>query len=199
MEIKFTEGFFKSLIRLETHQRWYWKTFDFIRYDLPNGIKNIFFFWKVIWNFRSWDSSFQMRVLARSLEPLADCLETGNEVEETRLKKVAKIRRAVEILNRQGDDDYIALAEEKLGYLVDSAYMFNETPVEIAKANSAIFKLTDELEKAEWDELFEILKGQNHSEYSALLEEDKNKEDNDRCEDLWTNWFNGSGMKHWWD
>lgn len=197
MKIKFTEGFFKSLERLSNRNRWYWKTWDFIRYDFPNGIKNIFFFWRVIWKFRRWDSSFQLMILAKSLEPLADCLETGNEVEETRLKKVAKIRRAIEILNRQGNGDYIEYAEEKLGYEVDSSCLFGETPVEIAKANSKVFNLADELESAEWNELWEILKGQDHSEYVGLLDEDKKKDVRD--EDLWYNWYNGSGMKHWWD
>lgn len=197
MKIKFTEGFFKSLERLSNRNRWYWKTWDFIRYDFPNGIKNIFFFWRVIWKFRRWDSSFQLMILAKSLEPLADCLEIGNEVEETRLKKVAKIRRAIEILNRQGNGDYIEYAEEKLGYEVDSSCLFGETPVEIAKANSKVFNLADELESAEWNELWEILKGQDHSEYVGLLDEDKKKDVRD--EDLWYNWYNGSGMKHWWD
>lgn len=197
MKIKFTEGFFKSLKRLSNRNRWYWKTWDFIRYDFPNGIKNIFFFWGVIWKFRKWDSSFQLLILAKSLEPLADCLETGNEVEETRLKKVAKIRRAIEILNRQGNGDYIEYAEEKLGYEVDSSCLFRETRVEIAKANSKIFNLADELESSEWNELWEIFKGQDHSEYAGLLDEDKKKDVRD--EDLWYNWYNGSGMKYWWD
>ena len=92
MEIKFTDTFFKSLEKMNSRERWYWKTWDFFRYDLPKGIKNIFFFWRVIWNYRSWDSSFQMRIFARSLEPLAHTLEYhGMEVDGPRLKKVAKI------------------------------------------------------------------------------------------------------------
>lgn len=197
MEVKYTEGFFKSLKRILNRRTWYWKILDFIRYDLPNGIKNIFFFWRVIWNFRGWDSSFQMRVLARSLEPLAKCLETGNEVEVTRLRKVEKIRRAIEILNLQAKDDYIELAEKKLGYEVDCSSIFLETPLEISEANSVIFKLSDELERSEWEELFHILKGQDHNEYVKLADSDQEKEDRDP--DLWENWYDGSGLKHWWD
>jgi hypothetical protein len=197
MEIKFTEGFFKSLKSLVNRQRWYWKIWDFIRYDLPTGIKNIFFFWKVIWKFRDYDSTFQMRILARSLEPLADCLKDGNEVAVTRLKKIEKIQRAIEILNNHGNDSYIEVAEKQLGYEVDSSHFFiGEEPVEVAKANSKIFKLADELETAEWEELFEILKGQPHSEYVALAEEDSKKEDRDI--NLWTTWYDGSGLKYWW-
>ena len=43
MEIKFADTFFKSLERMVNRQKWYWQTWDFLRYDLPNGVKNIFF------------------------------------------------------------------------------------------------------------------------------------------------------------
>ena len=51
MEVKFADTFFKSLERMVNRQKWYWQTLDFLRYDLHNGVKNIFFFWKVIWNY----------------------------------------------------------------------------------------------------------------------------------------------------
>lgn len=197
MEVKYTEGFFKSLKRIVNRRSWYWKILDFIQYDLPNGIKNILFFWKEVWNYRGWDSSFQLRLLAKSLGPLADQLEIGNEVEVTRLKKVEKIRRAIEILNHQANDNYIELAEKQLGLSVDCTHMFEESPKEIEEVNKKIFDLSDILEKDQWDELFHILKGQDHREYVKLVDIDREKEDRDP--DLWENWYDGSGMKHWWD
>jgi hypothetical protein len=204
MEIKFADTFFKSLERMVNRQKWYWKTWDFLRYDLPNGVKNIFFFWGVIWRYRSWDSSFQMRILARSLEPLAHTLEHhGNEVDGPRLKKVAKIKRAIEILNHQVNDDYIALAEEKLGSTVNHSYGIfgdkdeEDEPLEIKEMNRKIFALSSELEEQEWDELFTILRGQNHNAYVMLC--DKAKEEGDINRDIWDQWFDGSGMRGWWD
>jgi len=197
MEIKFTDSFFKSFKKMINQERWYWKTWDFFRYDLNNGIRNIFFFWKVIWNFRSWDYTFQMRLLSRSLEPLADQLTKGTEVEVTRLKKLAKIKRVIEILNHQSDCDYIELAEKTLKYEVDSSFMFSTEPDDIAELNKAIFHLSDELEKSEWAELWTLLQGQDHSEYCKLVEEDKLQEIHN--DDLWSEWYDGSGLNHWWD
>jgi hypothetical protein len=206
MEIKFADSFFDSFTRMINRERWYWKTWDFFRYDLPKGIKNIFFFWRVIWRYRSWDSSFQMTLLARSLEPLAHTLEYhGNEVDGPRLKKVAKIKRAIEILNRQSNDDYIELAEEQLGYKVDTSYgIFGDKPYddeteEIKVNNSKIFNLSNELQEKEWAELFAILKGQDHTHYVMLLDKAKIEGTDLKSEDLWNKWYDGSGMKHWWD
>lgn len=206
MEIKFTDTFFKSFKKMIAHEKWYWKTWDFFRYDLHNGIKNIFFFWKVIWRYRSWDSSFQMRILARSLEQLAHTLEYhGNEVDEPRLKKVAKIKRAIEILNRQANDDYIKLAEEKLGYDVDLTHSIfgdkseSEEPTEIKEMNRKIYDLSHELEEKEWKELWKIFEGQEHSHYVMLLDKAKANNVDLQSEDLWNKWFDGSGMRGWWD
>jgi hypothetical protein len=202
MEVKFADSFFESLERMVNRERWYWKVWDFFRYDLPKGVKNIFFFWKVIWNYRSWDSHFQMRILARSLEPLAHTLEHhGNEVDGPRLKKVAKIKRAIEILNRQGEDNYLELAEKELGYTVNYEYgLFGKDepePEEITKANRKLFNLSKELEDKEWKELWKIFEGQEISHFIMLC--DKAKADNEKTDDLWNRWFDGSGMKGWWD
>jgi hypothetical protein len=206
MEIKFADTFFKSLERMVNRQKWYWKTWDFIRYDLPNGVKNIFFFWKVIWRYRSWDSSFQMRILARSLEPIAHTLEHhGNEVDGPRLKKVAKIKRAIEILNRQSNDDYIELAEEALGYKVNLSYGIfgnkeeEDEPSTIKEMNSKIYDLSHKLEEEEWKELWTIFNGQEHSHYVMLLDKAKSQNIDLKTEDVWDKWFDGSGMKGWWD
>jgi hypothetical protein len=204
MKIKIADTFLDSVKNMIDRQQWYWKVLDFIRYDLPNGIKNIFFFWKVIWQYRSWDSSFQMRILARSLEPLAHTLEHyGNEIDGPRLKKVAKIKRAIEILNLQANTDYISLAEEKLSQEVNIEYGIlgtlpeDEEPLEIKETNRKIFELANELEKKEWEELFSILKGQDHTAFIMLC--DRAKTEGHASEDLWDQWYDGSGMKHWWD
>ncbi len=75
--------------------------------------------------------------------------------------------------------------------------MFEESPKEIEEVNKKIFDLSDILEKDQWDELFHILKGQDHGEYIKLVDIDREKEDRDP--DLWENWYDGSGLKHWWD
>ena len=49
----------------------------------------------------------------------------------------------------------------------------------------------------EWDELFKILKGQDYKEYRKLVKLDKKKEI--KNDNLWDEWFDGSGIKGWWD
>lgn len=204
MDVKFAPSFFESLKKLRRHNTWWYKTYSFFRYDLIRGIKNIFFFWRVIWNFRSWDSNFQMKILARSLEPLAHTLEHyGNEVEVPRMKKVAKIKRAIEILNNHTEDNYIELAEKELGYEIDMTYGFlgtkdgEEEPQEIQDANERIYSLADEKKDNEWDELWRIFRGQEYSAYQMLM--DRMTKEERRKKDYWSLWFDGTDMRGWWD
>jgi hypothetical protein len=198
MEVKFADSFWESLDRMIKRERWYWKIWDFFRYDLPKGIKNIIFFWNVIWNFRNWDSTYNLRILARSLEPLRDSIINGMEVDGPRLKKVAKIERAIEILNNIADDKYTDIAESELGYEVDTTFTFDDDePDEIKKANRKIYDLSREIEEKEWEELWKIFNGQQHSQYIMLL--DRMTDEEKKKEDVWDKWFDGSDMRRWWN
>jgi hypothetical protein len=198
MEVKFADSFWKSLDRMVKRERWYWKTWDFLRYDIPKGIKNIIFFWKVIWNFRPWDYTYNLKIFAKSLEPLRDSIINGNEVDVPRLKKVAKIERAIEILNNITEDRYTDIAEAQLGYEVNSEFIFrDDEPEEIKEANKKIWDLSREIEDKEWKELWPIFQGQEHSQYVMLL--DKMTPEQRKDDDVWGNWYDGSGMGHWWD
>ena len=88
------------------------------------------------------------------------------------------------------DDRYIDLAEESLGEMVLHDWEFQEldngnfslidkdTPEE-KEHNRSVINLSRKIEKDEWDELFEILKGQG----------DLNSHEE----------FDGSNIKSWWD
>lgn len=198
MEVKFADSFWESLDRIVKKERWYWKTWDFLRYDIPKGIKNIIFFWKVIWNFRPWDFTYNLRIFAKSLEPLKDSIKNGYEVDVTRLKKVAKIERAIEILNNITEDKYNDIAESQLGYGVNSEFIFrDDEPEEIKEANRKIYDLSREIEDKEWKEIWTIFQGQEHSHYVILL--NKITPEQRKKEDAWSNWYDGSGMGHWWN
>jgi hypothetical protein len=198
MEVKFADSFWKSLDKMNKRERWYWKTWDFFRYDLPKGIKNIIFFWKVIWNYRPWDSTYSLRILSRSLETLKDSINRGYEIDETRLKKVAKIERAIEILENITEDLYIDIAESHLGYEVDTTFTFrDDEPEEVKNANRKIYDLSREIEDKEWKELWTIFQGQEHTHYVMLL--DRMTEEEKKKGDAWNKWFDGSDMRGWWD
>ncbi len=81
-------------------------------------LENLWYFRKELWRFRSWDYTFNLSLLARSLEKSANTLEFhGNEIEETRMKKVAKMKRVIEIIRTLDESSYISLAEKELGEL----------------------------------------------------------------------------------
>jgi hypothetical protein len=198
MEVKFADSFWESLDRMVKRERWYWKTWDFLRYDIPKGVKNIIFFWRVIWNFRPWDHTYNLRIFAKSLEPLRDSIIKGREVDVPRLKKVAKIERAIEILNNITEDKYMEIAESQLGCEMNYDYTFrDDEPEEIKGANKIIRDLSREIEDKEWKELWPIFQGQEHSQYVMLL--DKMTPEQRKDDDVWGNWYDGSGMGHWWD
>lgn len=210
MKVVFADSFSKSLKRLMWHRHPLYKFYELFRYKIPMFLENLWFFRKELWDFRSWDYSFNLQLLRRSLEKTVDTIEYhGHEIDISRLKKVKKMKRVIELINHLREDLYIEMAEKTLGKIVFRDFEFepaetegnfklvdNESEEERAH-NKKVFELARNLERDEWNEIFEILKGQNHEEYSKLMEsvsdEDKRKKD------LWYEWFDGSGMKHWWD
>ena len=63
--------------------------------------------------------------------------------------------------------------------------------------NRKVYNRANELEEQEFEEIWVILKGQNKDDfkeiYKDLSDEEKMKYDH------WENWFDGSGIKNWWD
>jgi hypothetical protein len=161
-----------------------------------------------MWRFRSWDYSFNLQLLSRSLEKTVHTIEYyGMEVDLSRMKKVQKIKRAIDLLNNIHTDSYIEMAEKELGELKSVDFNFEPTEdnpelfqlvdsdVEEREHNRKVFILSDKIEAEEWKELFSILKGQDIEEYRKLFD----SASDDEKRDLWDKWFDGSGMKHWWD
>lgn len=200
MEVKFADSFWKSLKTLSRHQTWWYKTYEVFRYKIPMFFENLWYFRKELWEFRSWDYTFNLRILSRSLEKTANTIEFfGHEVDESRLKKVAKIKRVIEIIKSIDESNYVERAENELGELKNSDWLFSQiedTPEE-REHNGKVFELAHKIELDEWDELFDILRGQNIKEYENIV--NASSEEDKMNHDLWNKWYNGSGMKHWWD
>lgn len=210
MKIGFADSFFDSLERLNTHQTWWYKTYEVIRYGIPRFFKNVWRFKSELYDFYPWDYSYNLSIFRRSLEITADNLEkNGMEVSESRLKKVEKIRRAIELLNNVRGNSHIEMAEKELGNLFLSDWDFEEVPdskgsfrliesetTEQKEHNSRVFARSNEIEEEEWNELFEILKGQDHEDYKKFVTKAKISGDG---HDTWSEWFDGSGIRSWWD
>jgi hypothetical protein len=200
MKITFADSFWESLDRLNRKETWWYKTYALFRYKIPMFCENVWFFRKQLWRFRSWDYSFNLHLFSRSLEKTAHTLEFyGYEDEISKMKKVAKIKRVIEIINSINESLYVDRAEKELGELknLDGWRMDREDTLEEEEHNKKVFDLASEIERNEWNELWDILRGQNHQEYVDLLNQlsDEEKKKND----VWRNWYDGSGMKGWWD
>lgn len=191
MKVQFADTFFKSLKRLAMQQTWWYKTYSTIRYDIPRFIKNVYRFRKELYNHQWWDYRFTLNMLERSLTIMEKGMsEKGHEVSETREPKVKAIRRALELLKNNREDNYIDRAEDELGELILSDWLFEdrEDGVELVDTeskkdkahNRKVFKRAVAIEKAEWNELWQIIKGTKNSNNFGPQ-------------------FDGTDMRGWWD
>jgi hypothetical protein len=207
MKIQFADTFTDSLRTLIRHQTWWYQTYSLFRHDLPRFFKNVWTFRKALWSHYWFDHHGTLMFLQTGLTNISDTVEKyGNEVDGPRLKKVAKMRRAIELIKNYNESNYIDMAESELGPLALHEWEFedvedkpgysrlldNDTEEEKAH-NRKVFERAHEIEEKEWKELFEILKGQSHTEFQMFHDKSEDKEN------AWDNWFDGSGIKGWWD
>lgn len=205
-----TDSFTKSLKRFIWHQHPVYKSYEFFRYKLPMFFKNVWFFRKELLVFRSWDYSFNLMMLRRSLQKTVNTIEYyGHEVDITRMKKVEKMKRVIELLSHIREDVYIEMAEKEIGKLKDYELKFepregmqgyellDTQDPEDKLHNKKVYDRAREIEEQEWGEIWTILRGQDFDEYRKLY--DSQTEEQKRERELWDEWFDGSGMKHWWD
>jgi hypothetical protein len=139
MEVLFADSFGKSLKRLVWHQNPIYKVYELFRYKIPMFFENLWFFRKSLWEFRSWDYSFNLQMLGRSLEKTVNTIEYhGHEVDDSRMKKVQKMKRVIELLGHLRSDSYIEMAEKELGKIKDIDWNFEEV-----KDNPDLFQLIE--------------------------------------------------------
>ena len=200
MNIKFADTFGDSIKTLIGHNTWSRnKTYELFRYDLPRFFKNVWRFRSALWNHYWWDHHGSLEFLQISLSHMSDNIEKhGSEVDESRLKKVEKMRRAVKLIKNHIEDLYIDMAETELGELVlrkwefepshdnpDYFQMIDKDTPEEKEHNMKVYKRAREIEKQEWDELFQILTGQEYAKFNKKTD--------------WNKQFDGTGLRGWWD
>ena len=199
MKINFSDSFDDSIKTLIRRNTWWYKTYEFFRYDLPRFFKNIWRFRKALWNHYWYDHHGTLMFLEIGLSHISDNTEKyGIEVDKSRLKKVEKMRRVVQLIKNYNEDLYIEMAEKELGEIIMKKPEFkpteqnpdffelvdNETPEE-KEHNLKVYSRATELEESEWNELCEILKGQDYNKFNKETDFDQQ--------------FDGSGLRGWWD
>ena len=202
MEVKFKNTFFESFKRMINRERWHWKLWDLFRYDIPRFFRNLWLFRKNLWN-HTWyngDSSV-LPWVKTAVDDMAWRIEKyGHEVEESRMKKVAKMRRLSYLIDVCVKDEFIDEAEKELGFKYvyypfefeevlgnDKVYTLkqNETP-EDKENNSKLLNRSHEIQKEYWEEICAIIKG---PDYDAMRASDED----------WDKLYDGSDLRAWWD
>lgn len=202
MKIKFANTFFESFKRMINRERWYWKLWDLFRYDIPRFFRNLWLFRKNLWN-HTWyngDSSV-LPWVKTAVDDMAWRIEKhGHEVEESRMKKVAKMRRLSYLIDVCVKDEFIDEAEKELGFKYvyypfefeevlgnDKVYQLkqNETP-EDKENNSKLLNRSHEIQKEYWEEICSIIKGPDYDAMRASEED-------------WDKLYDGSDLRAWWD
>ena len=199
MKVGFADSFGDSIKTLIRHQTWWYKTYELFRYDLPRFFKNVWTFRKALWSHYWFDHHGTLKFLEIGLTNTSDTIEKyGNEVDGPRLKKVAAMRRAIELIKNYNEDNYIEMSEKELGELKLHDWEFEPVEDEPGYSrlvdkdtdeekihNRKVFDRAREIERQEWDELFTILKGQDYTKFDKDID--------------WYEQFDGSGIKGWWD
>ena len=202
MEIRFKNTFFESFKRMINRERWYWKLWDLFRYDIPRFFHNLWLFRKNLWN-HTWyngDSSV-LPWVKTAVDDMAWRIEKhGHEIEESRMKKVAKMRRLSYLIDVCVKDEFIDEAEKELGFKYvyypfefeevlgnDKVYTLkqNETP-EDKENNSKLLNRSHEIQKEYWEEICAIIKGPDYDAMRASEED-------------WDKLYDGSDLRAWWD
>ena len=201
MKVEFSETFFKSFKKMINKQRWYWKTWDFFRYDLPNFFRNIWLFRKNLWN-HTWyngDGSI-LPWVKTAVDDMAWRIEkNGKEIESSRMKKVEKMKRLSYLIDVCVNDKYTEIAEEELGKMIFHNWEFEpvegnddlfqlkdkETPEE-KEHNRKVLDRSRQIQKEQWNEFCHIIKG---------LDYDELKDDNVD----WDKWYDGTDIRAWCD
>jgi len=210
MKLKYKDSILEKIVNTVYYDSKLWRVWEAIRYDIPAFFKNVWVFRKELYSHRWWDYHFTLQMLYRSLSIMAIKLEKdGMEIDSHRLKKVKAINRVLELLKSKIDDDYIERAELKYGELsnrplgwepIENSTLFrmldNDTPAE-KKHRNKVYAYANKLKEDEWKELWKIFEGQDTKQFSKLLKS-KTKEEQ-RNNDVWGEWFDGSGMRGWWD
>lgn len=202
MKIKFANTFFESFKRMINRERWYWKLWDLFRYDIPRFFRNLWLFRKNLWS-HTWyngDSSV-LPWVKTAVDDMAWRIEKyGHEVDESRMKKVAKMRRLSYLIDVCVKDEFIDEAEKELGFKYvyypfefeevlgnDKLYELkqNETP-EDKENNSKLLNRSHEIQKEYWEEICAIIKGPDYDDMRASDED-------------WDKLYDGSDLRAWWD
>ncbi|MCK9447106.1 hypothetical protein M0Q50_09670 [bacterium] len=174
MKVIATDTFAKSLEKLIDSTKWW--CYEFWKdkyYDIKWAISNLIKYFKIVTKMRPWDYSCVLEMQKFQVEILCDNIEKyGHEVDESRLLKIDKMKRFLELVHNQREENYA----ERCGYISgDLEFVVTEDTKDLPDSKKHfemkskgkqtdeerrnIFLKAHELEKEEWKEMWEIVHG----------------------------------------
>ena len=176
-----------------------------IKHKIQDFIESVKLFVKNSWHFRKELSSYypwqyDLKFLKKTIETTRDVMiKYGNEEPISKNKRIGAMNRTIYLLDRFIKEDFSDEAEEELDLKRIGNYYFkkiegsenytmeNDCTDEEKKINGIIFNRSIEIEREYWDELWNLIKGQDR--YENKFQSDQEFDD----------WFDGSGIRGWWD
>lgn len=162
LDVVFADTFFESFEKMINREtKWYWKMYDFFKYNLPWFLKNIFFFRRELWSFRPWGWHDNLRLLKRSLEATEVCVRNG--ISADREKTADEIKECINLLNNLSEENHIDQAEKILNITSLGNFDFIETDKgtqmkPLTEQEIKVYELADKLEEDQWSEVFHLMK-----------------------------------------
>ena len=160
MEIKFADTFIKSLQNIADGKKWYhWRFYREKYYDLRSFLKSFFTYSYKSTMIKDWQFDTIFPLMKLHLEKLCYILEYhGMEVDETRLPKIAKIKRTIKLLDYYIKSDYVEQAENQLFRNVSYHNLFDDARTAEQKEKDAeIYALSVQIELEQLNELWNII------------------------------------------
>ena len=118
--------------------------------DLKISIRNLFQFFKVVWNYRWWDSGYSMDIFIKAIELQARYTKKyGITYAGDKDPIVAKMERAVKLWKDHIDNE---IEEAETYYGVDT---LDENTTE--QQRQKVYDLSTKLEQDYWEEFWSIL------------------------------------------
>lgn len=137
--------------------------------NILTGIYNLWYFRKVVWNFRWWDYTYNLRLFQESLKYTARELETkgchGSAKEDA-----ADIRNVIVLLEKVKTDKFVEEAEQQIGYELKGfdfeeaelngkpVYKLVVKPDTDKEKSREVCRLSDELEENNWNKIWDEIK-----------------------------------------
>jgi len=118
ISLKLESVYYRFVAKLE-------RSLNFLRYDIPRGIRNLTVWFPIIWRDRNFDQFYLYEIMEKKLEQMERCFST-NEIRLHQNRTVREIKICRYILNRLKNDWYFEAAHDEISSRWGKTRMWGE-------------------------------------------------------------------------